>query len=70
VARLIVSRSPLGTKKTARPFVDLVRAWPPPFDPGLVTGEIAEVLKGYDVLNVTGDNYAGEWRWRHFGRTG
>lgn len=27
----------------------------------MVTGEIAEVLKGYGVLNVTGDNYAGEW---------
>jgi hypothetical protein len=39
----------------------LLRAWAPPFDPGVVSGEIADVLKGYGVLNVTGDDYAGEW---------
>jgi hypothetical protein len=44
-----------------RTVIDLVRAWDPPFDPGVVTGEIAEVLKGYGVLSVTGDNYGGEW---------
>jgi hypothetical protein len=27
----------------------------------VVTGEISEVLKGYGVLNVIGDSYAGEW---------
>jgi hypothetical protein len=39
----------------------LVRAWDPPFNPKVVTGEIAEVLKDYGVLNVTGDRFAAEW---------
>jgi hypothetical protein len=51
----------IGHKENRRAVIDLVRAWAPPFDPGVVTGEIAEVLKGYGVLNVTGDNYAGKW---------
>ena len=51
----------IGHKENGKAIVDLVRAWQPPFDPGVVTGEIAEVLKGYGVSNVTGDNYAGEW---------
>src|SRR5215510_9182395 len=51
----------IGHKEDSRAIVDLARAWQPPFDPGVVVGEIAEVLKSYGVLNVTGDNYAGEW---------
>jgi hypothetical protein len=51
----------IGHKEEDRTVVDLVRAWDPPFDPGVVTGEIAEALKGYGVLSVTGDNYGGEW---------
>jgi hypothetical protein len=51
----------IGHKENGKAIIDLIRAWTPPFDPGVVTGEIAEVLKGYGVLSVTGDNYAGEW---------
>jgi len=41
--------------------IDLVRAWDPPFNPKEVTGEIAEVLKAYGCLTVSGDLFAGEW---------
>jgi hypothetical protein len=41
--------------------LDLVRAWYPPFDPGLVVGEASEIAKQYGVLSVVGDNYGGEW---------
>ena len=51
----------IGHKENGKAIVDLVKAWHPPFDPGVVTSEMAEVLKGYGVLNITGDNYAGEW---------
>jgi hypothetical protein len=51
----------IGHKENGKAIVDLVKAWHPPFDPGVVTGEMAEVLKGYGVLSVTGDNYGGEW---------
>jgi hypothetical protein len=51
----------IGHKENAKAVIDLVKAWFPPFDPGVVTSEMAEVLKGYRVLNVTGDNYGGEW---------
>ena len=51
----------IGHKSEGRAIIDLVRAWDPPFNPKVVTGEIAEVLKGYGVLNVTGDRFAAEW---------
>jgi len=41
--------------------VDVAKAWPAPFDPSVVVSEIAELVKSYGVLNVTGDNYGGEW---------
>jgi Terminase large subunit, ATPase domain len=47
--------------KSERAVIDLVRAWDSPFDPSVVVGEVAEVLKGYGCLNVTGDKYAAEW---------
>jgi hypothetical protein len=42
-------------------IVDCVRAWDSPFNPKVVTGEIAELLKSYGVLVVTGDRFAAEW---------
>src|SRR5262245_38369016 len=51
----------IGHKEDSKAIVDVARAWQPPFDPAVVVGEIAEVLKSYGALNVTGDNYAGEW---------
>jgi hypothetical protein len=47
--------------KSDRAIIDLCRAWEAPFNPKEVVSEIAEVLKGYGVLNVTGDRYASEW---------
>jgi hypothetical protein len=41
--------------------VDLIRAWLPPFDPSVVVKEASEIVKGYGVAAVVGDNYAGEW---------
>jgi hypothetical protein len=42
-------------------FVDLVRAWTPPFNPSGVVEEIAAILADYRVRKVVGDRYAGEW---------
>jgi hypothetical protein len=42
-------------------IIDMVRAWPPPFDPSEVAGECSEALKPYRIRNVIGDNYGGEW---------
>jgi hypothetical protein len=47
--------------KSDRAIIDLCRAWEAPFNPKEVVSEIAEVLKGYGVLNVTGDRFAAEW---------
>jgi len=44
-----------------RVIVDVVRAWAPPFNPSGVVEEIAAVLRGYDINEVVGDRYAGEW---------
>ena len=51
----------IGHKAEDKSIIDLVRGWDPPFNPKVVTGEIAEVLKAYGVLNVTGDRFAAEW---------
>src|SRR4030095_16274118 len=51
----------IGHKENGKAIVDLVKAWHPPFDPGVVTSEMAEVLKGYGVVRINGDNYGGEW---------
>ena len=51
----------IGHKSDGRIIIDLVRAWEAPFNPKEVVSEIAEVLKGYGVLNVTGDRFAAEW---------
>jgi hypothetical protein len=44
-----------------RVIIDVVRAWPPPFDPSGVVEEVAALLKSYGCPSVTGDRYAGEW---------
>ena len=41
--------------------VDVARAWPAPFDPSVIVAEASELLKGYGILNIVGDNYGGEW---------
>lgn len=42
-------------------IIDLVRAWPAPFNPTGVVEEAAALLKTYRCYSVTGDRYAGEW---------
>lgn len=51
----------VGHKPDGRVIVDCVRAWDPPFNPKVVVSEIAELLKNYGVLVVTGDRFAAEW---------
>src|SRR5262249_49321681 len=51
----------IGHKGEDRAIIDLIQAWDAPFNPKEVTGEIAQVLKSYGVLNVTGDRFAAEW---------
>jgi hypothetical protein len=41
-----------------RAVLDVVRAWPPPFNPGGVIAEAAAVLKRYGLREATGDRYA------------
>jgi hypothetical protein len=42
----------IAHKADSKAIIDLVRAWSSPFDPKVVTGEIAEVLKGYSVAHL------------------
>jgi len=42
-------------------ILDCVREVKPPFSPEAVVTEFAAVLKAYDVSEVHGDRYAGEW---------
>jgi len=41
--------------------VDAVREISPPFNPDSTVGELAALLKSYQIHRVTGDRYAGEW---------
>jgi hypothetical protein len=50
--------------------VDAVVGVAPPFDPGRTTRELADVVKRYGCLRITGDAYSAEWvraAWRHNG---
>jgi hypothetical protein len=44
-----------------RVILDCVREVRPPFSPEAVVGEFAEVLRSYDLREVTGDRYAGQF---------
>jgi hypothetical protein len=44
-----------------RVILDLIREKKPPFSPEAVVSEYAAILKGYGVLQVQSDRYAGEW---------
>jgi Terminase large subunit, ATPase domain len=56
--------------ESGRAIIDCVRAWNAPFNPKVVTGEIAELLKSYGVLVITGDRFAAEWPVAEFGDCG
>jgi len=51
----------IGHQVAGRAVVDVLRAWPAPFNPSGVVAEAAELLKGYGCDRVTGDRYGGEW---------
>jgi hypothetical protein len=52
----------IGHRSSAdRIVVDVLRAWPAPFNPSGVVEEAAGVLKTYGCAHVTGDRYGGEW---------
>ncbi len=44
-----------------RIIIDAVREMRPPFSPTVVVDEFAELLKAYDVTEVVGDHYGGEF---------
>jgi hypothetical protein len=41
--------------------LDAIREVKPPFSPDAVVKELADLLKGYGLSRVMGDNYAGSW---------
>lgn len=41
--------------------VDCLREVRPPFSPEQTVGEFSTVLKTYNITNIVGDRYAGEW---------
>jgi hypothetical protein len=45
----------------ARTVLDLLREVRPPFSPEKVTRDFAAILKSYEISEVTGDRYGGEW---------
>jgi hypothetical protein len=53
-----------------RGILDCIRERRPPFSPDAVVEEFAAVLKSYNVHEVTGDRYAGEWPRERFDQRG
>lgn len=51
----------LDGKQDGRVVLDVLQAVAPPFDPETVVANMAETLKSYGLLEVHGDQYAGEW---------
>jgi hypothetical protein len=51
----------IGHREKDGVVVDLVKAWYPPFDPSIIVREASDILKGYGVASIVGDNYGGEW---------
>ena len=50
--------------------LDMIFEKMPPFDPDLVVNEIADLLRFYNIAEVTGDRYAAEWVVTAFRRAG
>jgi hypothetical protein len=44
-----------------RGVIDAVRERRPPFSPDDVVQEFTALLRSYDITEVVGDRYAGEW---------
>jgi hypothetical protein len=50
----------IGHADGGRVVIDVVRAWPAPFNPTGVVAEVAALLQSYRTSTVVGDRYAGE----------
>jgi hypothetical protein len=51
-------------------IIDALREIVPPFSPEVAVGELATLLKTYQITSVNGDRYAGEWPREQFGKFG
>jgi hypothetical protein len=51
----------VGHRHAGRYIVDLVKGVAPPFDPDLVTRELAGAIKSYRCFEVRGDRYGAQW---------
>jgi hypothetical protein len=51
----------VGHKDKSGYVIDLVRAWPAPFDPVTVVQAIAALAREYGQRTLIGDQYSGEW---------
>jgi hypothetical protein len=67
---LAIAASKEGENDEPRAQLVCVREFRPPFDPGLVIGEICRTLVDYGVDVVYGDRYAGEFPPEHFRNAG
>jgi len=60
----------IGHRKEEACVLDAVRERKPPFSPEAVVKEFSDLLKRYQVSQVSGDRYAGEWPREQFRRCG
>jgi hypothetical protein len=60
----------IGHREKDVTIVDCVREIQAPFNPENATEEFAGVVKSYNIANVTGDRYAGEWPRKAFEKHG
>ena len=61
----------IGHKEfSGKAVIDCLKAWSSPFDPSAVVSQVAEELKRFGVVSVSGDNYGGEWPVEQFKRQG
>ncbi|MCK1417644.1 terminase [Bradyrhizobium sp. CW4] len=51
----------VGHREGERTVIDALRGQSPPFDPKLIVGEYAALVKEFGIHEVTGDNYAAAW---------
>lgn len=56
----------ISHREQDRVVLDLSKRWTAPHDPAVVVGEMAAVLRGYGITQVTGDRYAGAWPEKEF----
>ncbi len=60
----------IAHKENERVVLDLIREVRPPFSPEAVVKQFASIMKVYNVRQVVGDRYGGEWpreRFREYG---